>query len=324
MKTFLNLAREAFGYVLIFYLVLFLLENLLPGFVSNNFSLNWVLVAVLVNGFVAAFAPEKEEEEDKIPGRSDYLLILVLAIIGGAIIYAKADMSMPLRLTTTLVSAGLIMLVGFVTLFGKDEEPAEEMTEEPSIRREYHGAPAIRWSEVWIKVKQAVRPLFLHRVQIPFVYVLLFVIVTAVLIPKNITRLSTALSRPPMPAGVVPTPTPEMPPFFWDDMNLMNDFAPSGEIHIAVQNGGGQKGVAASVSAILREAGFTNITAGNANRYDYINALILFHPEDKPQASVVKRYLEEEYSIVLEAPADASASGITVILGAQEGTEKGL
>ena len=61
IKTILSGAKNLFVVSLIIYLVLFLLEITLPGFVSNNFNLNWVLGVVLVLGALAAFAPEEEE-----------------------------------------------------------------------------------------------------------------------------------------------------------------------------------------------------------------------------------------------------------------------
>jgi len=316
IRTVFSLARDVFPYALLSYLVLFLLENLFPGFVSNNFSLNWVLVAVLVFGLLAAFAPEGVKIEPEKPvGRNDYLLVAVLGLVGGAVVFAKLEMGLVLRWVTTLVSAALIMLVGFVTLTGGDEE-AEEFEEEPQGHREYNGMPVIRWSKVLRILKHIVRPFLLYRVKLPLAYVLLFALCTAFLIPKNITTLANALRRPASPT-VPGTPelTPATEPFFWDDMNQWNNFSPSGDIHISVLNGGSDQGSAASVSATLRDAGFTNVTAGDAQHHDYTNAAIFFRPEDKPQSSIIKRLLQQEYPLILELPADATASGITVLLG---------
>ena len=106
----------------------------------------------------------------------------------------------------------------------------------------------------------------------------------------------------------------QQPPFFWDDMNNINYLAISG-IPITLLNGGAEEGSAASYSAELRARGFTNITTGNADKYDYTNAQIRFKIENKPEANVIKQILQEKYPEILELPLDASQSGIVVILG---------
>ena len=47
LRIFLIIVKEFFVFALIFYLILFILENFFPGFVSNNFSLNYVLFTVI-------------------------------------------------------------------------------------------------------------------------------------------------------------------------------------------------------------------------------------------------------------------------------------
>ncbi|MBU1327513.1 hypothetical protein KKB64_02780 [Patescibacteria group bacterium] len=93
ITVFFSLARDIFPYALLSYLILFLLENLFPDFVSNNFSLNWVLVAVLASGLLAAFAPEDKAErvEKEHATSSDYLLTAGLGVLGAVIIFAKME-----------------------------------------------------------------------------------------------------------------------------------------------------------------------------------------------------------------------------------------
>jgi len=279
-------------------------------------------VVVLVLGLLAAFAPERVEiEPEKTVGRNDYLLVAVLGLVGGAVIFAKLEMGLVLRWVTTVVSGGLIMLVGFVTLFG-GEEPTEEFKEELQSQPEYNRAPAIRWSKVLMIMKRIVRPFLLYRVKLPLAYVLLFALVTAFLIPKNITTLANALRRPaPAPSTETAQLMPASEPFFWDDVNQFVPIPPSNTLLISVLNGGGVGGAAASFSALLRDYGFGRVVAGNADRYDYTNAQIRFAEADKPQANIIKQLLLNEYPLILELPADATASGITVILGTKEETQ---
>jgi len=321
LHSLLVLARDAFPYTLIFYLVLFLLENLFPGFVSNNFSLNLVLAAVLINGVLAACAPEPQKKEPEKPaGKNDYLLVAVLGLIGGAVIFAKMGAG-SLRWATAAVSSVLIVLMGLVSL--SPEEEAPEVFDQASSDNQEGTVPNVHWRSVMAYARRMARPFLLHRVELPLAYVLLFVVFTALLIPKNVTLLSNALRRQPETQSASGTAElmPPAEPFFWDDMNQFVDIPPSATIEISVLNGGAEQGQAATFSAILKEAGFTQVNVGNADRYDYTDARISFHPEDKPQAVVVKRLLEDTYSMIIEIPADASASGITVILGINEETQ---
>lgn len=315
----LAFTRDAFPYALIFYLALFLLENLFPGFVSNNFSLNWILGVVLALGLLAVCSPDKQEKSEDAPvGRNDYLLVAGLALIGGAIIFAKLEVSPGLRWITAFVSGGLIVLVGFVVLTGIDEEP-EKLAEIPEEISESRSFPHVRWQKVWQNLTYLMRPFFIKEVRLPLSYVLIFVLITAFLIPKNIATLADALRRP---TPELPVETQELTstaePFFWDDMNEFVPIQPSDNLPISVLNGGGDRGAASTFSALLRDNGFGHVTVGNADRYNYTNAQIRFAETDKPQANIIKQLLLKEYSMVLELPAEATFSGITVILGTKE------
>jgi len=306
------LARELFPYALIFYLVMFLLENLLPGFVSNNFNLNWILIAVLGLGFVAAFAPDDAREDLKptIPSQNDYALIAGLGVAGAVLMYFKLDATLLLRLITAGVVFALIMYMGMVILSGDDEEQDEY--QEPKLNQ----VPQ-RDVDMLLSVRRNLKHLLLLRVRIPIVYLFLVVVALAVFVPKNILLLSRSIRSVPAESSKTATVSAEIqqPPFFWDDMNNINYLAISG-IPITLLNGGAEEGSAASYSAELRARGFTNITTGNADKYDYTNAQIRFKIENKPEANVIKQILQEKYPEILELPLDASQSGIVVILGA--------
>lgn len=314
VQSFFSLARDVFPYALIFYLVLFLLENLFPGFVSNNFNLNWVLGAVLALGLLAAFAPERKEEREESPiGRNDYFLMAGLGFIGGAIVFAKLDAGAVLRWITALVSGGLIVLMGFVVLTGKDEE-IKEVPEIPAETRE-----TVPFSHY---LKRAMRPLLVRRVELPLAYVLVFAVFTAFLIPNHVATIANALRRPaPVPLAETPELISTAEPFFWDDMNEFVSIRPSDDLRISVLNGGGDLGAAATFSAVLADYGFGNVTAGNAQGFDYTNAQIRFKEADKPQANIIKQLLKRDYPVVVELPQESTTSGITVILGKKETTQ---
>lgn len=323
-------ARDVFPYILLSYLIFFLLENLFVGFVSNNFSLNWVLIAVLISGFLAAFSPdeEKNREENKEVTSSDYFLIAGLGLLGALIIYAKMDASFVERMSTAIVSAGLIAGLGWVVLKGDDKEgeyqeiePEAAVIRKTAVTRMVSG---VKWQDVWRATRRYLRPLVVRRVELPFLYVLFFVLFTAMLIPKNFTMITAIMKSPAAVPAVEPSPEPlfEGEPFFWDDANEFVSIRPSENLAISILNGGGDRGAAASFSAILQEYGFGSVEIGNADRYDYNDAQIRFRADDKAQANIIKQLLRRDYPSILEVPADASASSIMVILGAKTTPEE--
>jgi len=63
-RSFFKLAKELFTFSLVLYLILLFSETIFPGFVSNNFNLDWVLGIVLLSGIIAAFDPEKLKKKN--------------------------------------------------------------------------------------------------------------------------------------------------------------------------------------------------------------------------------------------------------------------
>jgi len=206
-----------------------------------------------------------------------------------------------------------------VVLFGEDEKEEPETEEEVRIPVETTSArvsPGLQWAQVTRLAREYIRFLLVRRVQLPLAAVLVFAVFTAFLIPKNMALISGSLRRTDSKeVAKAPSPTPSPEPYFWDDFNRPEFIEPVADIAITVLNGGAEKGAAASVSALLTDRGFVNVTVGNADRFDYTDATVFFHPQDKAQASVVKSAVREMYPLVSEAPAEATASGITVILG---------
>lgn len=318
MKPLFSFAQGLFPYILIFYLILFLLENLFTGFVSNNFNLNWVLGVVLFLGFLAAFAPEVVKEGiEKPPQKNDYLLIIVMGIIGGIIMFAKLEVGIIARLLTSGVIGAIIIFLGYYILTAKDEEEIEE-TQGLEEKIPEKTIPTVHLKNIFTFLRHTLRLGLQQKVRLPLPYVLFFLIFTAILLPKNFSLILDRINNPNTKNSLPESsPQPTEMPYFWDDFNFPGYIEPSKEIAITILNGGGEKGQAASFSATLKENGFTRVTVGNADKYDYEDARIIFKPDDKAQASLIKSYLKEIYSLILETPAEATQSGITVILGSQ-------
>ena len=114
LPTFLRLvikaAPAAFTYSLLLYLLLVLLENVFPGFVTNTVDLNLFLIPVVLTGVGALFAPEVPVENPP-PSRRDYTIGMCTAIVGGLLIYYKTK---DLGMTSVVISLLSSLLIGLV------------------------------------------------------------------------------------------------------------------------------------------------------------------------------------------------------------------
>jgi len=97
------------------------------------------------------------------------------------------------------------------------------------------------------------------------------------------------------------------------------------ELEIAILNGGDEVGAAGAFAQTLTEAGYGNVTAGNASVYTYSNTTVYHDKQENHQvAEVVKAEIEglfEERSVSVEQAenADQKSAPLTIILG--ESTE---
>lgn len=309
IKPLFYFAQWLFPYALIFYLLLFLLENLFNGIVSNNFELNWVLGIVMFLAFLSVFAPVIPEEEiEEKPQKNDYLLIIIMGFIGGIVIYAKLEVGIIARLITSGIVGLMIIFLGYYIFTAKDEEEILENGEFQKFERK---------TQILVFLKYIFRLCLQQKVQLPIFYVFVFLIFSAFLIPKNFSVLLSHLKKPVVVnPPQEPSPTP-VNPFFWDDYNNSKNIAPSKDIIIKVLNGGGESGLAKSFSFTLKENGFNQVSASNAENYNYVDALIIFKPEDKAQASLIGSYLQKIYPLIMQTPAEETQNGIVIILGKQ-------
>lgn len=298
LNSFFSLAKEFFTISLIVYLVLFVLESVFPGFVSHNFNLNYVLLAVFILGILACFAPEEEEKPSPKPKVSDYALIAGLAALGGLLVYFKLENSFLIRLGIAAFVFGLTSVLGIIILTAEDKEPVE-----PSFQPENLEFPKI-----------SLKPILLKSIKLPAFLVFIFLIFTVILTPGNLKQIQKDSREQKIETALEPTPTPILE--YWDDLLWFQEKAePSSEITIQVLNGGTEKGAAANLANLLKKEGFIHVKVGNADNYDYQNAIIKFKPEDKGQAFLIKNLLSDSYSLIEEMPLATDSAEIIVILG---------
>lgn len=94
-----------------------------------------------------------------------------------------------------------------------------------------------------------------------------------------------------------PTPTPEETPTPTKVPTKAKEVSTEKGIKIAVQNGSGEAGAAASAAAILKQAGYNIISTGNADNFEYTNVTIKIKSSQKSFLSSIQKALESSYTV---------------------------
>jgi len=103
-----------FQTLLVTYLILLLLEQIWPGFVSIYLNLNYLLGLTVVAGILDVFTKKKKVKE-KVK-KSDYYLIYALGILGAIIIkYKTVDLNY-LSWIISIIAGILIILLSHLIL----------------------------------------------------------------------------------------------------------------------------------------------------------------------------------------------------------------
>ena len=306
IKTILSAGKSLFVVALIIYLVGFLLEITFPGFISNNFNLNWVLGGVLVLGVLAALAPDEETKEKIVekPSKTDYLMFAGMGIIGGLLMFYKSDLDLVPRILFSLFVAGFIMAISLYLLTAKDEEEPEDA--EPAER-----------AKVIAPVLPQVRQFMARPVKMP----LGVVVIGLILLGLGLIRPKNQWQGVPM-ANVDKQTQPEE----FDSIALFLDqykseliSQPSAkelrETPINILNGSTQVGSASAMAKFLQTKDFTIGRVADADNSDYKNAIIRFRPEEIKVAEYLVDSIVGIYPIVERAPAATDSAGIILILG---------
>lgn len=303
MKIVAILLKQLFSFSLIFYLIIFLFERLFPGFVSDVFSLNWVLGGVLVFGVISAFLPEDEdqieqENQNNKPVIFDYIFAVALGIIGAALIFWKVKLDNEyLHWLISVLSGLLIIFMGVIVLIAPDEDVEEETIVDNEVDWKY-------------QIKNLnFKKLLVSKIQLPASFVVIFILLTGLFIiqkPKTKLVVQDISSVVPTPSiSETPTPTQkELPPV---DPTLK----------IFVINGGAEKGEAKRISSIFTQKGYKNVEAKDSPKQDYKDTMIEFTAAESAQADIIEDVMKEQYFTVNRSPLATDSAQINVILGAQ-------
>lgn len=306
MKKILSLLRPIFEFsgflfpfALVFYLILFLLENVFTGFVSNLFDLNYFLIPIIVFGFLAAFASH-QQEQDKPATRWDFILIAGLVVLSFVIlVYRTGDLG-GTGFVISLISSILILFMSLIFIFPQTEKVEVEATE--VSKKEFN---ILRFN----RRKYNYKKIFLSPLGLSLTGLILIIIIGGLVFDlyqgKSAEKKIAIKNR--QEANVMRQQRVEIP----DKQQL-------GETPIFIQNGSGKTGKASSMAAFLRDFNFGDVRAGDADSTTYKNAYIKFNEKDLKVASYISFLLtdNDKYRIInMLPPTNASQSGIILILG---------
>ena len=295
IRPFFSLIRDFFPYVLLIYLIFFLLEILLPGFVSNNFDLNYLLVAVLILGFFSVFAPPIEKIEEP-PQKNDRNLIIILSLLSFIVLFFRTrDMGIP-GMVISLVGSLLVAGMSVILIYFPDDNEEE-------------GAEVIK-TENYVTTKR-VQPLkFNISTYLKPALILLMIIIIIFFAFKQINRKDVSTNQK------VPSRTSKVVPIIKEDEEIRKpDDATLQRIPIEILNGSLKAGSASAMTKFLKENGFNVIRTGDADGSNYNNLLIRFRPEEYGVVRYLVDIVQGIYPAIVREPLSTDSAKIIMILG---------
>lgn len=298
-QSVLSHIPDVFSYTLLTYLILFLLENIFPGFVSNTFDPNLLLIPVVILGVVSAFAPEKTRE-DEPPTLKDLIAVGAMTMLSGVIIYYKTKELGEVAIIISVVGALLVLLVATVILFAPEENEETAGDDGFSIiqpkRTSTHRIKA-KWSTRWIVALSGVS---LAGLTLGFVGVRYLRVV-----PQK-QQSQQVMSAPRLTVAPLEEEKLTKPE------KTMLDQTP-----ITLLDGGLGSEKVNTLAHELTAYTMTIKTIGEADRLDYTGATMYFRPDDAAVADYLTSVLQPLYPTMIRLPLPPEAVGIILVAGAK-------
>ena len=296
IRPFFVIVRDIFPYVLLIYLIFFLLEVLFPGFVSNNFDLNYLLVAVLILGFFSVFAPLIEKEEEP-PQKSDRNLIIILTIISFIVLFFRTrDMGLS-GLVISFVGSLIVAGMSVILIYFPDEDDENKEEHIDTIKNEdYAASPPIQLTQ--LNIMTYLRPGM----------ALLIMIIIVFFAYKQINRKTVETKQ------AAPTPTVTIAPMIEEEI-MEPDRETLQKVSIEILNGSPKVGSASAVGKFLIEKDFKVTKVADADRSDYQNLLIRFRPEEYEGVRYLVDIIQGIYPSIIREPLSTDSAKVIMILG---------
>lgn len=290
--------HHSFTAFLLFYLTLFLLENLFPGFVSNTFDINILLWILLILGVASPFLPPPPEEPRPTqPAKKlDYAVITGFSMFAFICIWYKLNALGTMGLFIAIGSAFIVLALSFLVMFFPEEE-------EKKVKKKY--------TKLWIhnnrilniyvpRIIKSLKQILTYQFKVPFVaiFMAMFIIVSLLsLVGKTVmSPFDKAQGKPVQSTNGEVTPTPEAG-LSAEDKKL---------VPIQIYDAGrGSEGVT-SMKNFLEAQGFVVEKTGFLDN-DYFGMAIQFSPEHSKYVDLIERLVSDPYPLVSKVPLPDSA-----------------
>ena len=134
----------------------------------------------------------------------------------------------------------------------------------------------------------------------------------AITTPVPTETLPTETPTPTLVPNITTTPTP---------VPTLNPVDPAtgldrSKLSVIVQNGSGEAGVAGKAESVLKNLGYDVVSTGNADNFNYVNAVIQVKPASSDFLSLLKTDLGLSYTIgsnSADLPDSFSSSALVII-----------
>ena len=111
------IGEELFQTALITYLILLIIETIQEGFVTNFFSINILLILILIGGITKITLSSKKNavttikiEEKKI----DLVYIITFGLVGGALVYYKTSELGTISIAISIITSLIVCLLLYI------------------------------------------------------------------------------------------------------------------------------------------------------------------------------------------------------------------
>jgi hypothetical protein len=119
-RIILPFIQETFRILLVGYIILLVIDQLIPGFASFQIHLNALLWAVIITGLITVLVrqdPISEARPAARPGLGARAALVLVSLIGAYVVFSKLGELGDWRFVMALLSAGFIYLLGSQLLF---------------------------------------------------------------------------------------------------------------------------------------------------------------------------------------------------------------
>lgn len=280
------LAGILFPYVLLIYLLLFLLESMLPGFVSDTVDLNFVLVPVLVLGCISALSDGKHIRQNPV-GRHGYFIMGILSLAGFIPLFLKTRPMGPEGLWVSLGTSVLVFGISWLVLSGFDREE--------DVLQDYSSIPVVIPKRIgWFDRK--------HMIAVSVIALVSLVICI-------VRYYQTSRTKPVAHVPVRQSSKPEVTTVLSAPPEEVLENTP-----VTVTDATGEGTTGAKIAAFLKSYKLSVAGSYIATDSSITVPLISFSPEQAAVAEYITTILSVYYPTIEKAPPMDDSDGIEVIV----------